>query len=172
MSGPTAQGASPAYGAPAPAPATPPPPVWAPAGGPYLPNMRHDPWGLISFASRAVGFLLIFISALVIVAVVSYPGGCFVTGTPPSNCGLTWAANAATATLVGKLIAVLGLAALGFGSAVKLHYGLRSSSATTADEGRVLASERRANGALFIASIVLLVVVTLTVNVFPSLAVP
>lgn len=172
MSGPSASGASSPYGAPAPAPATPPPPVWAPAGGPYLPNLRHDPWGLVSFASRAIGFLLIFISALVIVAVVSYPGGCYVTGTPPSNCGLTWAANAATGTLIAKLIAVIGLAALGFGAAVKLHYGLKTSSATTADEGRVLASERRANGALFIASIVLMVIVAITTNVFPLVPAP
>jgi len=172
MSGPTAQGPPPPYGAPAPAPAQPPPPMWAPAGGSYLPNMRHDPWGMISFASRAVGFLLIFIAALVMVAAVSIPGGCFTTGTPPSNCGFTYASNAATATLVAKLIAVLGLAMLGFGAAVKLHYGLRSSSATTADEGRFIASERRVNGALFLVSIVLLVIVAITVNVLPAITVP
>jgi hypothetical protein len=169
MSGPTAQGPPPPYGAPAPAPAAPPPPMWAPAGGSYLPNMRHDPWGMISFASRAIGFLLLFIAALVMVAAVSIPGSCFTT---PTSCGATWLSNAATATLIAKLIAVIGLAALGFGAAVKLHYGLRSSSSTTPDEARIIASERRVSGALFIASIVLLVVIAITVNVFPSIALP
>ncbi|MGA7860803.1 MAG: hypothetical protein WCB19_02980 [Thermoplasmata archaeon] len=165
MSGPMTQGPPPPYGAPAPAPAQPPPPMWAPAGGSYLPNMRHDPWGMISFASRAVGFLLLFISALVLVAAVSIPGSCYTT---PTSCGTTWLSNAATATLIAKLIAVLGLAALGFGAAVKLHYGMRMTAATSADEGRAIASDRRVNGALFIASIVLLVVISITVNVFPT----
>jgi hypothetical protein len=165
MSGPMAPGAPPPYSAPSPAPANAPPPMWAPAGGSYLPNLRHDPWGLISFASRAVGFLLLFIAALVTVAIVSVPGGCYAT--PPSGCGATFLQNAATATVVAKIIAVLGLAAIGFGAAVKLHYGLKSSSATSADEGRILAAERRNNMALFIASVVLIVVLTITVNVFP-----
>jgi hypothetical protein len=165
MSGPTAQGPPPPYGAPAPAPAQPPPPMWAPAGGSYLPNMRHDPWGMISFASRAIGFLLLFVAAIVLVAAVSIPGSCYTT---PASCGATWLSNAATATLIAKLIAVIGLTGLGFGAAVKLHYGLRASSATTADESRVLASERRVNGALFIASVALLVVITITVNVLPA----
>ncbi|MCI4347089.1 MAG: hypothetical protein L3J97_00530 [Thermoplasmata archaeon] len=171
MSGPTAQGAPPPYGAPAPAPATPPPPMWAAVSGPYLPNMRHDPWGMISFVSRAVGFLLVFIAALVIVAVVSYPGSCYVTPLP-SNCGLSWYGGAATGALVAKLIAIIGLAALGFGAAVKLHYGLRHSNTTSVDEGRFLASERRANGALFIASVVLLLLVAITVNTLPFLPAP
>jgi hypothetical protein len=165
MSGPSAQGPPPPYGAPAPAPAQPPPPMWAPAGGSYLPNMRHDPWGMISFASRAIGFLLLFIAAIVLVAAVSVPGSCYTT---PTSCGTSWLSNAATATLIAKLIAVLGLAALGFGAAVKLHYGLKSGSGTSADEGRVLASERRNNSALFIASIALLVIVAITVNVLPA----
>lgn len=172
MSGPTAQGPPPPYGAPAPAPASAPPPMWAPAGASYLPNMRHDPWGMISFASRAVGFLLVFVAALVTIAIVSYPGGCYTTGALPSNCGITWLSNAATATVIAKLIAVLGLAAVGFGAAVKLHYGLRASSVTTADEGRFVASERRVNGALFIVSIVLIVLLTISVNVFPYIPAP
>lgn len=169
MSGPTAQGPPPPYGAPAPAPAQPPPPMWAPAGGSYLPNLRHDPWGMISFASRAVGFLLLFISALVLVAAVSIPGSCYTT---PTSCGATWLSNAATATVVAKLLAVIGLAALGFGAAVKLHYGLKATAATTPDESRIIASERRVEGALFIASVALLVVISITVNVFPTFTFP
>jgi hypothetical protein len=143
--------------------------MWAAVGGSYLPNMRRDPWGMISFASRAVGFLLLFVAAVVLVAAVSIPGSCYSTA---GSCGTSWIAGAATATLIAKLLAVLGLAALGFGAAVKLHYGLKSSGATTPDEGRLLASERRLNGALFIASIVLLVVVAITVNVFPTFGLP
>jgi hypothetical protein len=140
--------------------------MWAPAGGSYLPNMRRDPWGMISFSSRAVGFLLLFIAAVVLVAVVSIPGSCYST---PGSCTTTgWLAGAATATVVAKILAVLGLAALGFGAAVKLHYGLKPSGASSPDEGRVLASERRFNGALFIASVVLLVVIAITVNVYPA----
>jgi len=67
---------------------------------------------------------------------------------------------------------VLGLGALGFGAAVKLHYGIRSSNATSADEGRIIASERRVSGALFIASIVLLVLIAVTVNVLPLFPLP
>ncbi len=167
MTGPTAQGPPPTYGAPAPTPAQPPPPMWAPAGGSYLPNMRHDPWGAISFASRAVGFLLVFVGAIVLVAAVSIPGSCYT-----SACGTSWLSSAATATLIAKILAVLGLAALGFGAAVKLHYGLRASSTSSADEGRIIASERRLNGALFIASVVLLVVIAITVNVFPTFTFP
>ncbi len=166
MSGSAAQGTPPPYAPPAPAPAAAPPPMWAPAGGSYLPNMRHDPWGMISFASRAIGFLLIFIAALVFVAAVSIPGSCY---TAPTSCGDTWLSNLATATLIARLIAVLGLAALGFGAAVKLHYGIRQTSATTAEEAQIIASERRVEGALFIASVVLLILVALTVNAFPAL---
>jgi hypothetical protein len=146
--------------------------MWAPVGGSYLPNMRHDPWGMISFASRAIGFLLVFVAAIVMVAAVSYPGSCITGAAPTTSCTVTWASNAATAILVAKLLAVLGLAALGFGAAVKLHYGLKATSATSADEGRMMASERRVEGALFIASIVLLVIVAITVNVLPSIAIP
>ena len=167
MSVPAAQSPPPAYGAPAPTPVQPPPPMWAPVGGSYLPNMRRDPWGIISFGSRAVGFLLLFIAAVVLVAAVSIPGSCY---TAPASCGTTWLSNAATATVIAKILAVLGLAALGFGAAVKIHYGLKPSGATTPDEGRLLASERRFNGALFIASVVLLVVIAITVNVYPSFA--
>jgi hypothetical protein len=134
-------------------------------GSTYLPSMRHDPWGMISFASRAIGFLLLFIAAIVLVAAVSVPGSCYTT---PASCGASWLSNAATATLIAKLIAVLGLAALGFGAAVKLHYGLKGSSAASPEESRVIASERRVNGALFIASLVLLVIVAITVNVLPA----
>ena len=172
MSGQPAQGPPPPYGAPAPTPVQPPPPMWAPAGGSYLPNLRRDPWGLISFGSRAIGFLLVFIAAIVLVAVVSYPGSC-ITGAPPTtSCTVTWASNAATAIVVAKILAVLGLAALGFGAAVKLHYGLKPSGASSPDEGRVIASERRVNGALFIASLVLLVIVAITVNVLPTVTIP
>jgi hypothetical protein len=165
MSGPTAQGPMPPYAAPAPAPAQPPPPMWAPAGGSYLPSLRHDPWGMISFASRAIGFLLLFIAGIVLVAAVSVPGSCYTT---PGSCGTSWLSNAATATIIAKLLAVIGLAALGFGAAVKLHYGLKASASTTADEGRTIASERRVEGGLFIASIVLIVLIAITVNVFPT----
>jgi hypothetical protein len=158
-----AQGPPPQYGAPAPTPAQAPPPMWAPAGGSYLPNMRRDPWGMISFASRAIGFLLLFVAAVVLVAAVSIPGSCFPAG---SNC-TSWLSGAATATLIAKLLAVLGLGALGFGAAVKLHYGLKPSGSATPDEARLLASERRLNGALFIVSLILLVVVAITVNAFP-----
>jgi hypothetical protein len=168
MSGPMSQGPPPPYGAPAQAPAQSPSPMWA-AGGSYLPNMRHDPWGMISFVSRAAGFLLVFIAVLVIVAFVSIPGNCVTT---PSNCGPTFLSNAYTAVVVAKVLAILGLAALGFGAAVKLHYGLRSSGASSPDEGRIIAAERRANGALFITSIVLLVIVGITVNILPVVTVP
>lgn len=169
MSGPPAPSPPPPYGAPAPAPVQPSPPMWAPAGGSYLPNMRRDPWGMISFGSRAVGFLLVFIAALVLVAVVSVPGSCY---TAPGSCGTSWLSGAATAALIAKLLAVLGLAAIGFGAAVKLHYSLRASGSTTPDEGRVIASERRFNGALFIASVVLLLAIAVTVNVFPTFPLP
>lgn len=139
--------------------------MWA-AGGSYLPNMRHDPWGMIGFISKAVGFLLLFIAALVTVTVVSVPGNCYTT---PANCGVTYLSNAATAIVVAKVLAVLGLAAVGFGAAVKLHYGLRSSSATSADEGRFVAAERRNNTAMFIASVVLLAIVMITVNALPPI---
>jgi hypothetical protein len=143
--------------------------MWAAVGSSYLPNMRRDPWGMISFASRAIGFLLLFIAALVLVAAVSVPGSCY---SSPGSCGASWLSGAATATLIAKLLFVLGLAALGFGAAVKLHYGLKPSGASSPDEGRVLASERRLNGALFIASVVLLVVIAITVNVYPSFGLP
>jgi hypothetical protein len=142
--------------------------MWA-AGGSYLPNIRHDPWGMISFFSRAVGYLLVFIAALVTVAIVSVPGNCIPT---PSNCGVTYLSNAASAVIVAKVLAIIGLAALGFGAAVKLHYGLRASSATSPDEGRIIAQERRANMGLFIATIVLLVILAITVNILPPIVVP
>jgi len=141
--------------------------MWASPPGPsYLPNLRHDPWGIISFGARAVGFLLLFVSALVIIAGVSIPASCY--SAAGSCTGTTWA-GLVNALLVGRIIAAIGLASLGFGAAVKLHYGLRTTNATTGEEARVVASERQVEGALFVASVILLLVLALSVNVFPGL---
>ncbi len=167
MSAPSSPGTPPLSGSAA--PPSPPPPVWAPSGGPWLPAARHDVWGLISLGARAVGYLLVFIGAIAIVAAVSVPGTCY---TDAASCGVSWLSNAATWTIVGKILAVLGLAFLGFGAAVKLHFGLRLPASGNPDEIRFIAAERRVNGAIFVASFVLLILILITVNVGPSVSLP
>ncbi len=145
---------------PPPAPATTPLPQWSPGRPPWQSMVRPELWSFVSFISRAVGFVLIFAGTLAIVAGVSIPGSCLTT---PASCS-GFLGNAANWLIVGKILAVLGLGALGLGAALKLHYVLRAPSEDRPSEAQVVAAERRSTGLLFVITVLLLFVLILTVN--------
>ncbi|HEV8049708.1 MAG TPA: hypothetical protein VGP88_03845 [Thermoplasmata archaeon] len=131
--------------------APPPPPMWTPMGVPQR-RMMIDPWPLLGFWARAVGFLLLFLGTLIVVSFASPGGGCVTT---PSSCS-GFAAQALNAVLAGKILWVLGLGALGAGAAIRLHWGLRMPENPRPDEVNFVLADRRANGLLFILSMALL----------------
>jgi hypothetical protein len=162
MSGSVPPPGAPTY-APPPGPTSPPPPAWAPMGSPWLPAARHDIIGLVSFICRAGGYLLLFIGTLIAVIAVSVPGGCYTTPTP-SYCGATFASSAASWFIAAKILAALGLAGLGFGSALKMHYSLRMPQTGHAEEVAFVTQERRVHGIVFVVSVVLLFVLIVVAN--------
>jgi hypothetical protein len=115
-------------------------------------RMMIDPWPLLGFWARAVGFLLLFLGTLIVVSFASPGGGCVTT---PSSCS-GFAAQALNAVLAGKILWVLGLGALGAGAAIRLHWGLRMPENPRPDEVNFVLADRRANGLLFILSMALL----------------
>lgn len=118
--------------------------------------------------TRAGGFLLVFLGVLIAVAAVSFPGYCIATS-PPSSCGVSWLSAAASWILAAKLLLVIGLAGLGFGSAIKMHYGLKMPTSGRPEDAGFIARERSINAIMFLVSLLLLVFVLLTINVLPPL---
>jgi hypothetical protein len=129
-----------------------PPPAWIPMAAQAGP--RHDIWGLVSTWLRALGFALLFIGVLIIVAWGTVNGGCINTTTcgPTTNFAIgqhnaIWAAN---------FLWVFGLAAVGAGSGLKLHWALKAPTSGRPEDYRWVMGERFANYALFFLSIILL----------------
>ncbi|MGI0156454.1 MAG: hypothetical protein ACREDE_10045 [Thermoplasmata archaeon] len=123
--------------------------------------------GMMVTVLRLVGFLLVFVAALVFVIGTSPPAGCYVTS-PSTTCALNWANGYATSVLVGKLLGVLGAAAIIGGSALRLQYGLKPNSDTKPEEYRYLIHERRFNGLLVILLILVLFLVMFWIPALPG----
>jgi hypothetical protein len=130
---------------------------------PQMPNpmammRKMEGSGAMVTICRLIGFVLIFVAALVIVIGTTVPADCFSTS-PPTNCTLNYANGAATAALIGRILLVLGFSAIILGSALRMQYGLKPTPETKPEEYTYLAWERRFNGMVIIVSLVLLFLV-------------
>lgn len=124
-------------------------------------KMEHSASAFVTIF-RLIGFVLIFVAALVVVIGTNPPADCFSTS-PPGNCALNWENGAATATLIGRILAVLGFSAIIVGSALRMQYSLKPNAETKPEEYNYLAWERRFNGMVIIVSLILLFAVMLLV---------
>lgn len=118
-----------------------------------------DPWPLLGFWTRAVGFFLLFFGTLVAVLGASPGGGCY---TSIGSCGTGFLGQVANAVWAAKILWVLGLGALGAGAAVRLHWGLQRPESASTEQTNWILADRRMNGLLFLISVVLLMVLLLT----------
>jgi hypothetical protein len=128
--------------------------MWMPMQVPPKRAMM-DPWPLLGFWTRVVGFFLLFIGAIVIVAGASPTGN---SCSSASAC-TSFAMQAANSIFAARVLWILGLGALGAGSAIRLHWGLRMPENPKPDEVTWILADRRANGLIFLASIVMMLVI-------------
>ena len=131
-----------------------PPPAWIPIAA--QPGPRMDIWGTIANWGRMIGFVLLFVGTLVVVAWGTVNGGCF--GASPNNCGPTssFAQGQHNAIWVADFLWTFGLAAIGAASGIKLHFSLKAPSSGRPEEFRWVMGERVLNFTLFLGSAVLL----------------
>ncbi|HZY91147.1 MAG TPA: hypothetical protein VFG07_00015 [Thermoplasmata archaeon] len=130
------------------------------------PASRPIPWSMLIFLSRILGFVLLFIGTILVVAGASIWGGCIVqTGASP--CGAAWLSGVLNYIVVGKILWAIGLLGLGGGAGMKLHWSLQMPSTRSADELSFIARERWANYAVLLLSVLLMAVLLLTVNQWP-----
>jgi hypothetical protein len=141
--------------------------MWMPMPVPQKRTMI-DPWPILGFWTRAVGFFLIFAGTLVVVLGASPGGGCY---TNAASCGIGFIGQIANAIWAGKILWVLGLGALGAGAAIRLHWGLQMPENATSEHVAWIVSDRRMNGILFLVCLVLLLVLLLTFSL-PAVPIP
>lgn len=127
-----------------------------------------DPWPILGFWTRAIGFFLIFAGTLVVVLGASPGGGCF---TNAGSCGTGFLGQIANSIWAAKILWVLGLGALGAGAAIRLHWGLQRPENAGAEQTNWILADRRMNGLLFLLSVILLLVLLLTFSL-PAIALP
>lgn len=115
----------------------PPPPVWMPVAASATP-MNY--WPLLAFWGRAIGFLLLFLGALVSAAF-------------EFSTSATDVQNSITAA---NILWIIGLTMIGGGAGVNLHWNLQRPKGSGAEDAQALVGDRRLNGLLFIVSMILL----------------
>jgi hypothetical protein len=123
-----------------------------------------DPWPLLGFWTRVVGFFLLFAGAIVVVAGATPGGNCYSS----SGCS-GFLSQAANAVLAARILWVLGLGALGAGSAIRLHWGLRMPEGAKPEDVTWAIADRRTNALIFIVCVVLLFVIFLVSGAFDLL---
>jgi uncharacterized membrane protein len=131
--------------------------MWMPMAVPQNRPMM-DPWPILGFWTRAIGFFLLFLGTLIVVIGATPGGGCY---TSPGSCGTSFLGQMANSIWAAKILWALGLGALGAGAAIRLHWGLRMPDHATPEQLSWIASDRRANATLFVLSIVLMMVLLL-----------
>ncbi|HKS59361.1 MAG TPA: hypothetical protein VJS68_01120 [Thermoplasmata archaeon] len=120
------------------------------------PGPRHDMWGLMTTWLRFAGFALLFVGTIIIVAWGTVNGGCFTTG---STCGSptgSFVQGQHNAIWAADFLWTFGLAAIGAGSGIKLHWALKAPTSGRPEDYRWVMGERFANYAMFFISIILL----------------
>ena len=133
-----------------------PPAAWNP--NPMPAASRPMNWEMISFGVRAIGFILIALGALIVVATVSVPGSCFSTGQTCTTNPATYFQGAANGLMWGKMIVVIGALLLGLGAGIKLHWVLRAPvNAQRGEEWAWVIVERFFNYGIVVVSIFLIV---------------
>jgi hypothetical protein len=143
----------PAYSGPGPTPpaSTPPPeqPIMI-----LHPPAPAIPWSLVISGLRAIGFLLLVAGSLIVVAFAVPPGSCAPSAMPTCT---GFPSQAYNAVLAGRVLWVLGLAAIGGASGIRMNrvWG-RSDSVTPGDAAWL--SSQRANLVIIVLTIVLLAV--------------
>ena len=139
-----------------------PPPGWNPSSHPMPFMARPGSTEMLSRLAKLLGLALIFVGILVAVVSASVPGSCYGSG---ANCS-NYPGGAAWGILVGKALAVVGLASLAMGALLKLRSDGWPSSGRNEEVTFVLA-DRRANNLLFLVALVLMFIVLFTLNVWP-----
>ena len=141
---------------PAPPAPVPNPPQWmsqAPTTPMHAMRTLMPP---MSFLFRVLGFTLLFVAALVVVAFAYPGGGCFSATASSCGAGSSYQTGAANAVLAGNILFTIGLFLLGLGAGMKLHYGLQSSPTGNAEDNAFIIADRRLNGLIFTVSVALL----------------
>ena len=148
--------------------APPPPPMWMPMPVQPSPAARPIPWMMLSFMSRIIGFLLLFVGTLLVILGASIWGGCV---TDPASCvgNASWLSGVYNYIIAGKILWAIGLLALGGGAGMKLHWSLQAPAQGRPEEIAFVSAERRANYLTLLVSILLMAVLLLTVNTMPAL---
>jgi hypothetical protein len=145
-----------------------PPLGQAPQQNPMQMMRKFETSGTGANVLRLLGFALFVVGALVMIVSATQPGNCYTTS-PPTNCALNYLSGAYTGALVGKLLAVIGIAIFIAGAGFRMHFGLKPSADTKPEEYQYIIADRRFNGWLII--ILILVIVLLMVSV-PAFAAP
>jgi uncharacterized membrane protein SpoIIM required for sporulation len=114
-------------------------------------------WDAMTFIFRMIGFLLLVVGTIVIVAFVEPSGSCFnFTTTPTCTINSSYAQGAANAIITGKILFALGAFFLGAGAGMKLHWALRYPVSGNPEETKWARRERMWNYLMIALSILLL----------------
>lgn len=116
-----------------------------------------DPWPLLGFWTRVLGFFLLFAGALVVVAGATPGGNCYSSATACSG----FASQAANSILAARILWVLGLGALAAGAAIRLHWGIRMPEGAKPEDVTWAIADRRTNALIFVVCIVLMFLIFL-----------
>lgn len=116
-----------------------------------------------------IGFLLLFVGAIVVAGWASEPGSCV---TSPTSCDANHTAGVLNAIWAAKILWVLGLSGISAGAGIKLHWGTPVQRGASPEEFTWAIAERRRYLFLFVIGIVMLMIVVLTMNALPVTTVP
>lgn len=118
---------------------------------------------MVSFFLRMLGFTILFLGTLIVVAYANPGGACYSTASsPPCGPGSTFATGAATSIMVGQILWAIGLFLVGAGAGLKIHFSLQAPAGGTPEAYQFVQKERRTNSVLLMVVIVLLFVMVWT----------
>ncbi|MCI4367652.1 MAG: hypothetical protein L3K08_07870, partial [Thermoplasmata archaeon] len=128
------------------------------------------PWNTLAVLALMIGFALVFIGTVVVVAWGTPMGSC---GAVPPTCNVSdFRSGLFNALWAGKMLWALGLAGIGAGAGIKLHWGPKVARGSPAEEYNFVSAERRRYTLLFVISLVLLAVLMLSVGLISTILVP
>jgi len=133
--------------------------------GPPMMHPRRDMGSMmtnLTLIFRLLGFILLFVGTLVVVA-YSVPGGaCFTpppnNGTPACATGTTWNQGEWTGVMAARILWTIGLFFIGLGAGMKIHFNLQAPQNGTPELYQFVAKERFYNGLMLMLTIFLMFV--------------